>query len=163
MMKTSALRKHMDFSRIMSKVLLFIFALGLLTVSNCSVVRAEDGYLEVGKNEQRIFYLYSPSVEKREDYSTDYLVGWIKTVILTTEAPIDGKVPHHTMELWAFNKDSRQVQLLQGVLYDKDDKVILSEKFPFSTLMWVDCVPNSPDEALWRIVTDTYKEKTKHK
>ena len=81
MMKTSALRKHMDFSRIMSKVLLFIFALGLLTVSNCSVVRAEDGYLEAWKNEQRIFYLYIPYGEKREYYSKDNMFGWLKQEI----------------------------------------------------------------------------------
>lgn len=162
MMGNSALRKHMDFFIIMSRFFLFIFALVLLTV-NCSVARADDGYVEIVRNDERIYYLHMPSVENREDYVADYLVGWVKTIIRKPEPPIDGKVPHHTMELWAVNKDAKQIQILQGVLYDKDDNVILSDKFPFSRLMWEDCIPNSIGDALWHIIIDTYRDKTQHK
>ena len=132
-------------------VISFLLALCILTTLLGTSARAGDGYIEIGRNDDVIESLYLPSIEDKGEY----LTGWIKT-ILRNGKPVDGKIPHHAMRLWAVNKDGKQIQLLSAVVYDKDGEILFSDSLQFNPYRWEECVPGSYGESYWLAIKYAY-------
>ena len=112
----------------------------------------DDGYVEIGENSYGTYSLYIPSVETREHYSGDYVVGWIRTVYSdtgATEYAKNGVKPHHSMLLVAANPKSRQIQTISVTYYDSEGRVIDSDSYSFNQFMWEECVPGTSGERIW--------------
>ena len=109
-----------------------------------------------GGDSDGIWSLYLPSVEVREHYSGDYVVGWTRWTYSDTgaaEYAKNGVKPHHSMELVAANPKSRQIQQISVTYYDSDGKVIDSSNNSFNSFAWIECSPGSMGEAIWEILT----------
>ena len=141
-MKVKILRKtvYSFYTRLFVAVCAIFLIVMLLPVSSC----AEEGYVEIGRNEIGVYSIYVPSVEDRGTY----FCGWIKQAIRNGKK-INGQTPDTEMTLLAANKERRQIQTLSYVIYDKKGGVLESNSFMFNTYQWQDVVPNSMGEAVW--------------
>ena len=124
--------------------------------NNIAAQEEEDWYVEIGENSTGTYSLYFPSVEMREHYSGDYVVGWIRYDYNDTGATKyakNGVKAHHSMDFYAANPRARQIQLLSYTYYDKEGNIIDRDSRSFNSYMWEECTPGTTGEAIWEILT----------
>lgn len=132
---------------VVRKILLLLVTLCVFTCGS-SLARAEEGYVELARNDYGVFSLHLPSVEDRGTY----VVGWIKIILRGENKPIDGKKPYNHMVLYAANKESKQLQRIAISIHDKKGEMIIGDNHPLNPMQWEECLPNSFGEMLWNAI-----------
>lgn len=118
---------------------------------------AQDGdYVEIGEDaDGNVLSLYLPSIEEREHYSGNYIVGWIRWdygEIGAVEYAKNGRPVHHSMDFYAANIKSRQIQTISETYYDENDRQIYSDSGSFNPYRWEECVPGTIGETVWDVL-----------
>ena len=118
----------------------------------------DDGdYAQIGRNSIGSYSLYVPSVEVRDHYSGEYIVGWVRWTYSdegAEEYGRDGVKAHHSMDFYAANPKARQFQSISAIYYDSEGRAIYSNDGSFNSFAWRECTPGTTGEAIWRALME---------
>lgn len=140
----------------MKKIATILFLLFCLCVPAYAV-----NFVSVTSYDGGLYYVDEDSIEQRKTYSDEYVVAWIKLVPLgdfaKEEAKEYKKPVDYELLLWAFNKDTKQMQSISYVIYDKKGTIIKNGSRPFNVNNYEEIIPGSVGEVVYNAVMN-YKK-----
>lgn len=120
----------------------------IVLVSFAGIAYAENGYIEIDRNDAGVFSLNIQSVEDRGDHA----VGWCK-IIIRKHININGGKAERMMVYVAAKKKRREIKTLSVAVYDKDGYVL--DSCHGQDTKWEPCIPGSFGEKAWDAIITT--------
>lgn len=124
----------------------------LLILCMCLPAYAAN-FVEIRRDEDALVYADVDSIELRKTYNNEYVVAWFKWIPRSEVAKElfkeYKKTVDHEMQLYAFNKNVRQFQMLSRNIYNKKGNVINSGSWPFQISEYEEIVPGTYSELMY--------------
>lgn len=134
----------------MTKICIFIALCLLIVLQHSSAYSAS--FVEIYRDDDYLIFLDTSSLKDQGSYVTVWNKWVFRGKKLEQAKKNYGKTFSYSMELRAFKKDVKEVQLLSIYLYGNDCAVLDSHTQSFSPYEYEPIVPDSIGELLWERV-----------
>ncbi|NLV82885.1 MAG: hypothetical protein GXZ18_07845 [Synergistaceae bacterium] len=134
----------------------------IMLIFICVPSYAEEGYVEILRNDNLILSVNVGTVEYRNEKG--YVIACSKWISrgksLINDKKVYGENFSHFLILGAFNPKYKHTHIISIVVYDKSRKILNSPTL-FELTQWDEVIPNSTGEKLYDYVMAVYKNRRK--